>query len=69
MTLGELLQVAKIQCFDPDRVEIVMDDTMGYRHADVEISTALLSDDGLIERDEGQEETPVKVRRKVVLIS
>ncbi len=69
MTLSELNELVKSECFAPDQVQIVLDGTMGYCVPDVTVVSALISDEGLIERDEGQEETPVKQRRKVILIS
>jgi len=69
MTLKELNELVKAECFAPDQVQIVLDDTKGYCVPTVEVVAALISDEGLIERDEGQEETPVKQRRKVILIS
>lgn len=69
MNLKQLNQIAKEQCAEPDLVEIVIDGTKGYCTPVIEIVTALISDEGLISRDEGQEETPVNCRRKVILIS
>ena len=73
MNLKELVQLVTENCAEPDKVEIVLDGTLGYCTPNIEIVSALIATgdllDGVIAYDEGQEETPVNRRRKVILIS